>query len=114
MKNLSYDDLFQDEKQLEKFVKLTDALDPINCYEYRWTLGAGEDGNGCDGITLKHVRFRYQKVNHPAKFVDIIYNLESDGFLVINPVSSQSLITYDVAKAAAVAKSYVANFAALR
>lgn len=106
---LRYDELFQDEEQLKKFIELTDILDPCNTDEYRWTLG-----DGTDDIKLYSVNFKYRKVIHPAKYVDVFYNTRSETIIVTNAVTGASVSTDNPKKAAAVAISYADSFTAYR
>lgn len=106
---LRYDDMFQEEEQLKKFVELTDILDPYCTDDYRWTLG-----DGTDDIKLYSVGFKYRKVMHPAKYVDVFYNTRSDMFIVTNAVTGASVSTQEPKAAAAVAISYADSFTALR
>lgn len=106
---LRYDDLFQGGEQLKKFIELTDILDPCNTDDYRWTLG-----DGTDDIKLYSVSFKYRKVMHPAKYVDIVYNTQNKTILVTNAVTGASVSTDDPKKAASVAISYAASFTAYR
>lgn len=104
-----YRDLFLYTVQLDKFIMLTEILDPPKTDNYQWVLG-----DSTDGITLASVRFRYQRVSSLSKYVDIFYNLASDKFIITNAVTGASVTTDEPDKAAAVAISYADSFAALR
>ncbi len=107
---MDYEDMFRGEPEhLKKFVAITDILNFSYCRDFVWTCG-----DWTDGITLSSVRWKYSEVPSYVKYVEIIYNNSTDTFIVTNSVTGSNVSTKDAAEAAAVARSYVANFAALR
>lgn len=95
MKTFCYDELFQKEEQLEKFVKLTDALGPENTFEYMWVLG-----DDTDDIYLRSVHFYYRKEATLLGWVGITYYLDDDYFTVSRVDSSVFFRTEDPLEAA--------------
>lgn len=95
MKTFCYDELFQKEEQLKKFVELTDALGPENTFDYIWVLG-----DGTDDIYLRSVHFYYRKEVTLLGWVSIVYYLDDDYFTVSRVDSSNFFRTEDPSEAA--------------